>query len=67
MPEACWLDETIPYPPPLDYMNSRERAGAILTTLSSKDVAWVIEVASDPAKLRQARALWNAARRDGRA
>ncbi len=67
LPEAYSLDETLPYPPPLDYLNSRERAAAVLTTLSSDDVAWVIEIAGDPAKLRQARALWNAAKGNGRA
>lgn len=66
LPEAYWLDESLPYPPPLDYLNSRERAAAVLTTLSAEDVAWVIEVASDPAKLRKARALWNAAKGDAR-
>ncbi len=66
LPEAFWLDETVPYPPPLDYLNSRERAAALLTTLSSDDLAWVIAITSDPAKLRQARALWNAAKGEGR-
>ncbi len=65
LPEAYWLNETLPSPPPLDYLNSRERAAGVLTTLSADDVAWVIEIASDPAKLRQARALWNAARGTG--
>lgn len=66
LPEAFWLDETLPYPPPLDYRNSRERAASLLTTLSSDDVAWVIEICGDPHKLRQARALWNAAKGDAR-
>jgi hypothetical protein len=66
LPEAYWLDETLPYPPPLDYSNSRERAVALLTTLSSEDVAWVIEICGDVKKLRQARALWTAAKGDGR-
>ncbi len=66
LPEAYWLDETLPYPPPLDYMNSRERAAALLTTLAADDLGWVIEICQDPRKLRQARALWNAARGDGR-
>ena len=55
---------TCRYPPPLDYLNSRERAAAVLTTLSSDDLAWVIEVASDAAKLRKARPLWSAAKGD---
>jgi hypothetical protein len=61
LPEAYWLDESIPYPPPLDYLNSRERASALLTTLSGEDLAWVIEICADPPKLRRARALWRAA------
>jgi hypothetical protein len=67
LPEAYWLDASIPYPPPIDYVNSRERAAAVLTTLSADDVAWVIEVCGDPQKLRQARALWKAAKGEGRA
>ena len=66
LPEAYWLDEALPYPPPLDYTNSRERAAALLTTLSSDDLAWVIEICGDAKKLRQARALWTAAKGEAR-
>lgn len=66
LPEAYWLDETLPYPPPVDYLNSRERAAALLSTLSSDDLGWMIEICGDPHKLRQARALWTAARGDAR-
>lgn len=61
LPEAYWLDDALPYPPPLDYLDSRERAAALLATLGTDDLAWVIEVTSDAAKLRRARALWTAA------
>lgn len=61
LPEAYWLDDTLPYPPPLDYLNSRERASAMLAALSPENLAWLLEVCSDPAKLRKARALWKAA------
>ena len=66
LPEAYWLDETLPYPPPIDYVNSRDRAAALLTTLSADDLAWVIEICGDVRRLRQARALWTAAKGDGR-
>lgn len=48
--------------PTFDDANSRERAAAFLTTLAADDLAWLIETCSNPRKLRQARALWNAAR-----
>lgn len=67
LPEAYWLDESIPYPPPLDYINSRERAAAVLSTLDSDNLAWLLEICADPGKLRQARALWRAARGESRA
>jgi hypothetical protein len=66
LPEAFWLDDTLPYPPPVDYLNSRERAAALLTTLNSDDLGWMIEICGDAKKLRQARALWTAAKGDGR-
>jgi hypothetical protein len=66
LPEAYWLDEALPYPPPIDYVNSRERAAALLATLTSDDLAWVIEILGDPQKLRQARALWRAAKGEAR-
>ena len=37
LPEAYWLDDTLPYPPPLDYLNSRERAASMLAALSPDD------------------------------
>jgi 3-hydroxybutyryl-CoA dehydrogenase len=46
--------------------DTRERAVALLTTLSSEDLAWVIDICGDVKKLRQARALWTAAKGDGR-
>ena len=67
LPEAYWLDETLPYPPPLDYLNSRERAAGVLAALSTEDLAWVLEIGADPAKIRKARALWDAAHGDPRA
>ena len=67
LPAEFWLDDAIPYPPPLDYPNSRERAAALLTTLSADDLGWVIEITGDQGKLRKARALWSAAKGDGRA
>ena len=66
LPEQYWLDENLPYPPPVDYLNSRDRAAALLATLGAEDLAWLIEVCADQRKLRQARALWNAARGDAR-
>lgn len=66
LPEAYWLDESLPYPPPLDYLNSRERAAGVLASLSPEDLTWMLEVGSDPAKLRKARALWYAAHGEAR-
>lgn len=67
LPEAFWLDDGLPYPPPLDYMQSRERATSVMAALSSDDLRWVLEVCSDAGKLRKARALWRAAEGDPRA
>lgn len=66
LPAEFWLDDAIPYPPPLDYLNSRDRATALLTTLSSDDLGWVIEITGEQGKLRRARALWAAAKEENR-
>ncbi len=46
-------------------MDSRERVPVGVATLAAVGVAWVNEVASDPASSRKARVLWNAAKGDG--
>lgn len=56
-----WLDATIPYPPPMDYLNLAESVLALLRTVPATELSQFHEMLSDPDDRRRTLALRRAA------
>jgi transcriptional regulator with XRE-family HTH domain len=67
IPMAYWLDDTLPYPVPLEYGNLQERLEAALRTRSTDELRGLVELLEhpDPVDLRRTLALRRAAQEGG--
>lgn len=65
LPADYWVDETLPYPPPLEYANLADDVLAALRGLPLDQVTEVLAMLRDPVDLRRTLAIRRAARSGG--
>lgn len=62
LPADYWLDEEIPYPPPVDYLNLAEEVVAALKSVPAVALQEILAMLRDPEDLRRTLAIRRAAR-----
>lgn len=67
LPVAYWLDEAVPYPPPLDYENFEDRLRSVLLTMPPEELREAISALEQPDERRRLFAIRRAATSGGSA
>lgn len=62
IPADYWLNDDLPYPPPVEYLNLEEEALAAMKSLTTEQLAELLDVLRDPEDLRRTLAMRRAAR-----